>query len=859
MTLGRRLRAMSRSEVSWRLRTQLRARAEEAACAFRTPAWDRGDISRALAVETLPSEVQSAIEANDATVIHRRLYQLLARRASRFVLNQANRADLRREILARWPGAAADAERRAEAIAAGRFDLLGYRALSFDSSGDGRIDWHFDPVHQRRMPTGFWSRVPYLDPQSGDHKVVWELNRHQHWLTISRALWLTGDRGWACEIVKELEGWLAVNPPLVGANWASMLELAFRATSWLWSLHAIIATEPPADEGPWLVDLLVALDRQLTHIEHNLSLYFSPNTHLTGEALALYVAGAALPELAGSTRWVDTGRDVLLREIDRQIERDGGHAERSTHYHRYTLDFYLMALLTARRIGDLEAEERFREALGRLVPFAVAMADTKGRLPLIGDDDAGKLWPVANRDAADIRDSLGVAAAVLDRPDIAPWGATEDVLWLTAGDPDAFARALRMDVADRRSGERRMLSFRASDYVSSTAADRATGSRTVLAFRGRERRRLVERRSSDPIYDDVGLSADERTTRVFADTGYVTSSTQSGDHLVFDAGPHGYLNGGHAHADALSVVLTLRGQPLLVDPGTPTYTMNAALRDQLRSSLNHNTVTLDGASSAVPDGPFHWRSRADARLDVACDNSRFALMEAAHDGYPSAGHRRVILAGERGYTFADQVSGTGRHEAAQHWHFDPRWAVTCASPRVLRLTHESGLTAWLLLDEGTIDLFNGDESSSLGWFSPAYGVRVPTWTARLTHGDTVPFSLVSWCGVVASGDVPAIARIDCEADTGAPCVAVRVRTGAREWVTVLRPGDTEGRADRICVAEGIETDARALECVFDHGQLTTVNMVDGRYVRVGGGLLVEEESSIADLHLDVPGSSRCVG
>ena len=50
---------------------------------------------------------------------------------------------------------------------------------------------------------------------------------------------------------------------------------------------------------PWLVDMLIALDRQLTHVERHLSYYFSPNTHLTGEALALYVVGTALPELAG--------------------------------------------------------------------------------------------------------------------------------------------------------------------------------------------------------------------------------------------------------------------------------------------------------------------------------------------------------------------------------------------------------------------------------------------------------------------------------------------------------------------------------------------------------------------------------
>ena len=55
------------------------------------------------------------------------------------------------------------------------------------------IDWHLDPVHRRRAPQAYWSRVPYLEPSCGDHKVVWELNRHQSWLTLGRAYWLTDD------------------------------------------------------------------------------------------------------------------------------------------------------------------------------------------------------------------------------------------------------------------------------------------------------------------------------------------------------------------------------------------------------------------------------------------------------------------------------------------------------------------------------------------------------------------------------------------------------------------------------------------------------------------------------------------
>ena len=43
---------------------------------------------------------------------------------------------------------------------------------------------------------------------------------------------------------------------------------------------------------------------------------------------------------------------MLVEQVGKQIEADGGHAERSTHYHRYTLDFYLLALAIAQHTAD---------------------------------------------------------------------------------------------------------------------------------------------------------------------------------------------------------------------------------------------------------------------------------------------------------------------------------------------------------------------------------------------------------------------------------------------------------------------------------------------------------------------------
>src|SRR5207237_4403756 len=125
---------------------------------------------------------------------------------------------------------------RADRLVAGDHDLLGYRGLRFDRSPttrtvqspplarEGSIDWHYDPVHGRRAPRGFWTTIPYLDRTYGDHKIIWELNRHQHWLALGRAFWLSDGSTYRQTFVRELADWLDDNPPLVGVNGASMLE-----------------------------------------------------------------------------------------------------------------------------------------------------------------------------------------------------------------------------------------------------------------------------------------------------------------------------------------------------------------------------------------------------------------------------------------------------------------------------------------------------------------------------------------------------------------------------------------------------------------------------------------------------------
>jgi hypothetical protein len=654
---------MDREELRFRLTSGLRKAAGHVRSAVLPPRWRRGSLASLLAPEAgspALTQARRSLHAGDWSSAHRVLASHFASRPPRFVLDPRTLETLRTRITRHFPDAGRDALRRADRVLEGRYDILGYRDIAFGAPPA----WHKDAVHNREAPSGFWATIPYLDPRSGDHKVIWEINRHQHWLMLARAFQLTGDRRYYAAFVAQLDDWMSANPPLEGINWASMLELGFRSLSWIWSLHlfAAAAAEDGPDSPPWAVDLLLGLDRQLTHIEQNLSQYFSPNTHLTGEALALYVTGCALPELAASGRRTILGRRVLLDEIRRQINGDGGHRELSAHYHRYSTDFYLLAAGAARAAGD-SVGPAFEEAALRQTRYLRTLADDTGRLPLIGDDDGGQLFPICGRAPSDCRDTLAAASAMLDEPALAVGDLPEEVFWLCGTLPlEQMPRAL------------------------------APWPSTALP-----------------------------------ESGYYVSRTTAGDHLVFDAGRHGFLNGGHAHADALSIVLTVGGRPVLVDPGTAAYTIDAAVRDRFRSTAMHNTVLLNGRPQSVPRGPFHWQSTANARSLVWTSGEGFDYAEGIHDGYRPIAHARGVLALHGigwlviDHVFSGAAPGEGTLQTAEaFWHLHPDWSPVSATGGTLLLRHAEGPVRGFA-SSTTLQVLTPDEANGFDSYAPAYG------------------------------------------------------------------------------------------------------------------------------------------
>lgn len=606
------------------------------------------------------------------------------------------------ELRRRWPNAENEIIERADRITEGRFDLLAFRNLSFGTP----IDWHLEPLARKRAPLVHWSRLNYLDADLfGDKKIVWELNRHQYFVTLGQAYWLTGNEQYAETFVAHVNSWMDQNPPKLGINWASSLEVAFRAISWLWALYFF--KDSPALTSETFLRICKFLYLNARHLETFLSTYFSPNTHLTGEALGLFYLGTLLPEFKESTRWRKAGLQILFEQLPRHVQPDGVYFEQSSYYHRYTTDFYLhLRLLLSANQQPVPPE--LDEKLRLLLDHLMYITRPDGTTPLFGDDDGGRLITLSHPASNDFRATLSVGAAIFERGDykLVAGGIAEDTLWLLG--PAGVARM-----------------------------------------------------------DQVTAIEPERQSVAFPDGGYYVMRdgwTTKSNYLLFDCGPHGTDNCGHAHADALSFELAVHGKTMLVDPGTYTYTGSEEMRDWFRSSEAHNTLTVDYESSSISYGPFSWKTIARSQCSSWITDERFDYVVASHDGFnhltEPATHTRTIFFVKNSYwVLRDEVDSLGDHELQAWFHLDSRVTPLHSKDNTVRIISEKGDSAVLQM---AVFSASGAWTKEQGWVSECYGEKTEAPVFAFTVLAKGSEELVTFLLPEVAGTKPRVREIEAQ-------------------------------------------------------------------------------------------------
>jgi len=246
--------------------------------------------------------------------------------------------------------------------------------------------WHLDPETGRGWPLDYCFDIPFRHAR-GDIKYVWELNRLQFLPPLAALARQRGDatiRDWC---LASMESWIDANPPFLGVNWLSGIELACRATSLVLAVSLLGPETVPAALSD---KLRAALNAHAVWLYRYPSLYSSANNHLIAEAAALYILGATMTELPHAARYRDYGFRTLVREADKQILADGVGAEQSPTYTAFTMEWYLLALAVASSRGET-FPAIVTERLHRAAVHLRWLTDSEGAQPRIGDDDEGRV------------------------------------------------------------------------------------------------------------------------------------------------------------------------------------------------------------------------------------------------------------------------------------------------------------------------------------------------------------------------------------------------------------------------------------------------------------------------------------
>ena len=319
-----------------------------------------------------------------------------------------------------------------------RADRAAGHRLSFfcleDQHLGNPIDWHRDHRAGVAAPRTYAASIDYRDfRKTGDCKQVWEPNRLHQLVILGRAYRATGQRRYAEAVVEQTDHWIDENPFGIGMNWRSPMELGIRLINWVWAIDLVLDSGFLTEK--FEARLINAVYRHVWEVARKFSRASSANNHLIGEAAGVYIATSYWRNLRNAKKWRRAGRDILIREIQRQTHKDGGNKEQAVGYHLFVLQFFLVAGLVAGWTGD-DFPEAYWDTLEKMFEFIGVLSEAGESIPMLGDCDDGYVLDLGCKHH-DFKAWLSVGAALFKRSDFRP--RREDITSRSDGCSDGRA------------------------------------------------------------------------------------------------------------------------------------------------------------------------------------------------------------------------------------------------------------------------------------------------------------------------------------------------------------------------------------------------------------------------------------
>ena len=604
---------------------------------------------------------------------------------------------LRTTYKERFPDALHSCINRAGNLEGHRFQLLGLEA-----NLPNPILWNRNPISGKDFPRIHHSLIDTGNPEPyGDVKFVWELNRHQFFIEMGKAYFLTGEEKYAVKIDEWFRGWVAETPYKMGVNNTSVLEHSVRIFSWIWTYYFT------KDSKIWTPDLIKLFTKNLllqgALIEENLSYFYSPYNHLIGELAALAFLGIFWEKDSRPKKWGEKYWQELERQIEIQFHTDGFTVEQASYYHHFTWGFYLMVALL-RKQNRLSVSTQVLKRMEKAMEFSMYLTRPDGLLPMYGDiDSARSIYFYPPDPMWNLRPFLAIAATLFGRGDMkeTSGGICEEILWLF-------------------------------------------GKKGVDEFEGLESKKIAAH--SKPFYESGYF--------IMRDGWQGTSN-----YCSFDCGPiaHGVFKDGtpsaaHGHADILSFEMCINGKPLVIDPGFHTYFGSLDWHRNFRATRGHNVIEVNGAGQAIHEGRISWSQVSSPQLDHWVNTPDYDFVGGKIDRFAKSIlnviHRRYILFRKGFYFLVMDEIGTGSTsddpqstrplEIESSLHFAPG---RVSIKQNLLYFNEQPHVAFSLPKEALVSVNCGGQNSDEGWIAEGYGVKTAAPVVRIKTKQKIPVYL----------------------------------------------------------------------------------------------------------------------
>ena len=275
------------------------------------------------------------------------------------------------------------------------------------------VEWNRDPRSGYLWPLDYHRDIKVMRSDGSDIRIVWELNRLGHFISLGCAYRLTRDEKLTEQFLTQLRSWNEQNPYGRGPNWTCAMEVALRAIN-------LIAAREMFRESPQLDTqfLLTLFQQHGNYIRRNLEFsYIATSNHYLSDVAGLLWLGVMVPELRAAKRWRDFGLKELLREMDKQVLPDGADFEASTGYHRFVTELFLYSFQLC-RLNDIAIDDKYWRKLHSMLLYIRGYLRPDGSAPLIGDTDGGQFLTIGPRRADDHAYLLEIGADVLNDPSL---------------------------------------------------------------------------------------------------------------------------------------------------------------------------------------------------------------------------------------------------------------------------------------------------------------------------------------------------------------------------------------------------------------------------------------------------------